>query len=264
MSSKPEQASSMQRSTNDWLGNIVAFIGVLVINAMANGIPINGQNTGEVSAKYPSLFTPAGFTFSIWGLIYLSLTAFVIYQALPAQRCHQTLAKIGPLFIANCVANAGWIFVWHYDLLWLSLLLMAAILLTLILIYRALRAAGPPSSNGEWWCLRLPFSLYTGWITVASIANISCLQIAMGWDNMGLSAVDWTLLKLAIAGAIGAAVILRLRDIPYVLVIAWAAYGIASRQVATPEVVGAAATLSLLATLLAVAEVIRRAYSHRK
>jgi benzodiazapine receptor len=248
----------MQRSLRDWGGNIVAFIGVIVVNSLANAIPLNGQNTGEISAKYPSLFTPAGFTFSIWGLIYLSLTAFVIYQALPAQRGSQTFAKIGPLFIANCVANAAWIFVWHYDLLWLSLLLMAAILLTLIQIYRTLLAAGPAGSVSEWIFLRLPFSLYTGWITVATIANISCVQIAMGWDNAGLSAVDWTLLKLAIAGAIGATVILRLRDIPYVLVIAWAAFGIASRQVETPEVVGAAATLSVLAVLLAVAEVIRR------
>jgi benzodiazapine receptor len=248
----------MQRSVRDWGGNIVAFIVVIIVNGLANGIPLNGQNTGEISAKYPSLFTPAGFTFSIWGLIYLSLTAFVIYQALPTQRDNQTLAKISPLFIANCAANAAWIFVWHYDLLWLSLLLMAAILLTLIQIYRMLLAAGPAGSKSEWLFLRLPFSLYTGWITVASIANISCVQIAMGWDNAGLAAVDWTLLKLAIAGAIGATVILRLRDIPYVLVIAWAAYGIASRQVETPEVVGAAATLAVLAVLLAVAEVIRR------
>jgi benzodiazapine receptor len=248
----------MQRSLKDWGGNIVAFIFVIIANGLANGIPLNGQNTGEISAKYPSLFTPAGFTFSIWGLIYLSLTAFVIYQALPAQRGNQTLAKISPLFIANCIANAAWIFVWHYDLLWLSLLLMAVILLTLIQIYRTLLAAGPAGSKSEWLFLRLPFSLYTGWITVATIANISCVQIAMGWDNAGLSAVDWTLLKLAIAGAIGATVIFRLRDIPYVLVIAWAAYGIASRQVETPEVVGAAATLAVLAVLLAVAEVIRK------
>ena len=135
---------------------------------------------------------------------------------------------------------------------------MAAILLTLVQIYRTLRAAGPAGSISEWLFLRLPFSLYTGWITVASIANISCVQIAMGWDNAGLSAIDWTLLKLAIAGAVGATVVLRLRDIPYVLVIAWAAYGIASRQVGTPEVAGAAVTLSVLAMLLAVAEVFRK------
>jgi benzodiazapine receptor len=248
----------MERSAKDWGGNIVAFIVVITVNAMANGIPLNGQNTGEISAKYPSLFTPAGFTFSIWGLIYLSLAAFVIYQALPAQRNSSLIAKISPLFMASCAANAAWIFVWHYDLLWLSLLLMAAMLISLIQIYRTLAAAGPAGSKSEWLFLRLPFSLYTGWITVATIANISCVQFAMGWDDLGLSALDWTLLKLAIAGAIGATVILRKGDIAYVLVIAWAAFGIASRQVGTPEVVGAAATLSVLAVLLAVAEVVRR------
>jgi benzodiazapine receptor len=248
----------MQRSAKDWGGNIVAFIVVIIVNGMANGIPLNGQNTGEISAKYPSLFTPAGFTFSIWGLIYLSLAAFVIYQALPAQRNSSLIAKISPLFMASCAANAAWIFVWHYDLLWLSLLLMAAMLVSLIQIYRTLAAAGPAGSKSEWLFLRLPFSLYTGWITVATIANISCVQFAMGWDDLGLSALDWTLLKLAIAGAIGATVILRTGDIAYVLVIAWAAFGIASRQVGTPEVVGAAATLSVLAVLLAVAEVVRR------
>ena len=248
----------MQRSSKDWIGNIVAFTGVVIVNGLANGLPLNGQNTGEVSARYPSLFTPAGFTFSIWGLIYLSLAAFIVYQALPAQRSNQTLKEIGPLFVVNCVANAAWIFVWHYNLLWLSLLLMSVILITLIQIYRTLLAAGPAASKSEWLFLRMPFSLYTGWITVATVANISCVQIAMGWDNTGFSAVDWTLLKLAVAGAIAASVILRLRDIPYVLVIAWAAFGIASRQVATPEVVGAAATLSVLAVLLAASEVIRR------
>lgn len=239
------------RAVKEWGGVIAAFVLTIVVNGMANGLPLGGQTTGEVSAKYPTLFTPAGFTFGIWGLIYLLLAAFVIWQALPAQRTNPKIAAISGLFIANCIANAAWIFVWHYDLLWLSLFLMVAILLTLVQIYRALDAAGPPASATEWVLLRLPFSVYTGWITVATIANISCVQYAMGWDNAGLAVLDWTLLKLAIAGAIGAAVILRKGDVAYVLVIAWAAYGVASKQVATPEVVGAATVLSALAVLLA-------------
>jgi hypothetical protein len=247
----------MNRSLKDWGGNILAFVAVIAANVMANAIPLGGQTTGEISAKYNTLFTPAGFTFGIWGLIYLALTAFVVYQALPSQRSNQTIARVSPLFMVNCAANAAWIFVWHYDLLWLSLLLMVAILITLVQIFRLLLAAGPAASLAEWFCLRLPFSLYTGWITVATIANLSCVQFAMGWDNAGLSAVDWTLLKLAIAGAVGASVILRVADVPYVLVIAWAAFGIASKQTATPEIVGAATVLSVLAVLLATASVIR-------
>jgi len=131
-------------------------------------------------------------------------------------------------------------------------------LLTLVQIFRLLMAAGPVSSITEWFCLRLPFSLYTGWITVATIANLSCVQFAMGWDDAGLSAIDWTLLKLAIAGAIGANVILRVANVPYALVIAWAAFGIASKQTATPEIVGAATVLSAVVVLLAAATVIRK------
>ena len=187
----------MERSATDRVGNVAALVIVLIVNGLASGLPLGGQTTGQVSAKYPSLFTPAGFTFAIWGIIYLSLIAFVIYQALPGQRNSQTIAKITPLFVVNCMSNAAWIFAWHYDFLWLSLLLMVVTLLTLVQIYRLLSAAGEPDSITEWLCLRLPFALYTGWITVATIANISVLQTANGWDDAGLSAVDWTLLKLA-------------------------------------------------------------------
>ena len=95
----------MQRSVKDWGGVIAAFLLVIVVNGMANGVPLGGRTTGEISAAYPTLFTPAGFTFGIWGLIYTLLTCFVIYQALPAQRNSSTLAAISTLFIANCASN---------------------------------------------------------------------------------------------------------------------------------------------------------------
>ncbi len=247
----------MQRSLRDWGGNVAAFILVIAVNALANGLPVGGQTTGQVSAKYPSLFTPSGFTFAIWGLIYLGLAGFVVWQALPAQRNSRTLASISPLFIANCIANAAWIFVWHYEQLLLSVVLMIAILITLIQIYRILDGSRAVASPVKSVFLFLPFSLYTGWITVATIANLSALQTGMDWDNAWLSAIDWTLLKLAVAGAIGATVIIRKGDIAYGLVIAWAAVGIATKQIATPEVAGAAATLYGVALLLVGAEAIR-------
>lgn len=245
--------SATARSIADRGGIIAAFVLVMVVNAAANGIPLGGQTTGEVSARYPTLFTPAGFTFGIWGVIYLLLAAFVIWQALPAQRDNARIAAISNLFIANGVANAAWIFVWHYDLLWLSLLLMFAILATLVQIYRTLEASAAGAGLTEKLLLKLPFSVYTGWVTVAAIANLSCVQLAMGWDNFGLLALDWTLLKLAVAGAIGAAMLLRKGDVAYVLVIAWAAYGVASKQTDVPEIVGAATVLSLVGLLLVLA-----------
>ena len=131
-------------------------------------------------------------------------------------------------------------------------------LATLILIYRSLIASIDTAPFVEHLVLYLPFSLYTGWITLATIANASVLQHANGWDNVGITAVQWTLLKLAIAGAIGATMVLRYRDVPFVLVLAWGAYGISVMQSATPEVSGAAMTLSLLALILAAADGVRR------
>lgn len=237
----------MTRDFKDWGGNIVAFLIVIVANVLSNTLPINNQTMAAISAKYPSLFTPAGFTFSIWGIIYLALLVFIIYQSLPAQRQNQSIARISLLFQINCAANATWIVVWHYDLLAISVLVMLVILASLILIYRKLISDG--------LILRIPFSLYTAWICLATIANISALQISSGWDNIGMSAMHWTLVKLALVGTIGASVILKLRDIPFILVVAWAAYGISVMQIDTPAVAGAALSLCYLALMLGAREV---------
>ena len=244
----------MTRKINDWGSNILAFTLVIIINALANIIPLGGQGTGAVSAKYPSLFTPAGYTFSIWGLIYFALTAYVIYQALPAQRNNQLLAKITPWFLLSCVANSGWIFAWHYDALVISLLLMLVILVSLLRIYFLLT----PASGGQRWFINLPFSIYTGWITVATIANASALQTAMGWNDVIMSATSWTQFKLALAGAIAATIVSRRGDLAFILVISWAALGIVVKQAATPAVAGAASTLVILSLMLVVYEGIRK------
>ena len=240
----------MQRSIADWGGNLGAFALTILMNVLANALPINGQTTGAISDKYPSLFTPAGFTFGIWAVIYLALLAFVIWQALPAQRNDSRLAEISTLFKVSCVANAVWIVVWHYDLLALSLLVMLVILIALILVYRRLIAIIDSATFFEHLVLYTPFSLYTGWISLATIANVSALQTGNGWDNVGIAAVQWTLVKLALAGAIGATMVLRYRDVVFVLVVAWAAWGISVAQASTPAVAGAAMTLSMVALLL--------------
>ncbi len=246
----------MQRSASDWIGNIAAFLLAIAFNVMANAIPLGGQNTGEISARYPSLFTPAGFTFGIWSLIYLTLLIFVVWQALPAQRGNEKLSKIGTLFKLNCAANALWIVVWHYNLLFASIAVMLFLLYTLIAIYRRLGIVDHSAGIGERLVLQLPFSLYTGWISVATIANISAVQNGMGWDDLLLTATSWTLAKLALAGAVGAAVLTWKRDLVFGAVIAWAAYGISVKQAATPMVAGAATTvcwltLGLMALVLA-------------
>lgn len=248
----------MNRTASDWGGNLAAFAIVILLNVLSNVLPINGQTMPEISAKYPSLFTPAGFTFSIWGVIYLALLVFVIWQALPAQRNSQKIASISNYFKLNCLANAGWLVVWHYDLLALSLVVMFVILGTLILIYRELIADIDSAPMKEHLVLYVPFSLYTGWISLATIANASALQTGNGWDDIGMSAVQWTFVKLAVVGAVGATVIIRNRDPVFAAVVAWGAYGISVMQSATPAVAGTAMTLSLLMLILIAKEAVSR------
>lgn len=248
----------MERKISDWGGTIAAFILVVFVNYLSNALPLNGMTQKDLSDKYTSLFTPASFTFSIWGVIYLALTAFVIYQALPAQRKSELVSTISRLFIISCFVNIFWLFAWHYEFVTLSLIIMFVILATLIAIYGTLGISYGQASWGQRLFLHVPFSLYTGWITVAAMANISVLQNAMGWDDAGLSAIDWTLLKLAVVGVICAIVVLRRGDSIFALVIAWAAYGIMSKQVDVAAVSGAAMMLAALAIILATYEAIRR------
>ena len=240
----------MERKMNDWVGNLIAFLAVLVVNYLSNALPIGGQTPKDVSDKYPTLFTPESFTFAIWGIIYLAIAAFVIYQALPAQRHNRQIARISPWFQLSCVANIAWIFCWHYELLALSMLVMLGLLTTLIMVYCHLHIATRPAPLHERLLLQLPFSLYLGWISVAAIANLSVLQTAYGLENFEWDAVSWTLLKLALVTAITAVVITLRRDWVYGLVIAWAAFGIMMKQVATPVVAGAATSLIMTVLLL--------------
>lgn len=248
----------MERKISNWGGCIAAFIAVLLVNYLSNALPLNGQTPKDVSDNFPTLFTPASFTFAIWGVIYLALALFVVYQALPAQRKNPLLASVSRIFILNCIANICWIFCWHYNLMWLSLLVMLVILITLIKIYNRLGIANSPATFAQHVFLFLPFSLYLGWISVATLANVSVLQVAMGWENLGLSEVNWTLLKLAIAAVVAVVMILRRGDIFFGLVIVWAANGIMSKQVETPEVFGAAGMVGATVILLVAFEAIRQ------
>ena len=248
----------MKRPARDWGGILVAFAFVIVMSVLSKALPINGQSMPEFSAKYPSLFTPAGFTFSIWGVIYLFLLLFVVWQALPAQRDSEKIGAISTYFQVNCLLNGLWILAWHYDLLVISLVIMLGILLTLVFIYRSLLARIDTAPMTEHLVLYMPFSLYTGWITLATIANASVLQTANGWDDVVLTVVQWTLIKLALAGAIGVTVLCKYRDPVFAAVLVWGTYGISVMQRGTPTVAGAAATLSILTAILIAFELASR------
>lgn len=199
----------------------VAYVAMVAVNFMANGLPINNRSTGEISDAYPNLFAPAGPAFSIWGLIYLLLGAYALYQFVKKdEKTENILKKINPFFIATSLANISWIFAWHYDYIALSALIMATLLILLIKIADILRAE--QFSSLEKLFIRAPFSIYFGWITVASIANITIFMVSIGWNGFGVADFVWTSVILLVGAMIG---ILRMRkdnNIAYGLVLVWA------------------------------------------
>lgn len=231
-----------------WL-NLITLALVLVVNYLANALPLNNQTTAEISDSYPVLFTPAGYVFSIWGLIYLALIWFAVYQALPAQVDNPRLKKVGWWFSVSNLLNAAWIFSWHYNQLLLSEILMAGLLATLIIIYNRLEIGKFILTPFERLMSEFPFSLYLGWISVATIANTSILLYDAGWNGFGLSPEFWTILVLA-AGALLGILMIRFRNaITYPLVIIWAFMGI-NLKPSAPEIIRTSAGLAALAVLL--------------
>lgn len=207
---------------------ILVYVGMVAVNALANILPIGGQTTGAISDRYASLFTPAGFTFSIWGLIYSGLFVYAFVQALPRFRTHATLAHMDIAFVLNGVLNAAWIVSWHYNQLALSMLIMLGLLGTLIVMHREAQ-----TEAGALWRFSVlyPVSVYFAWICMATIANLSILQSAWGWNDALLSQEAWTIIKLFAALSVTAFVYLRFRNVVFVMVVAWAAYGIRANQV---------------------------------
>lgn len=215
----------------NWLLKLIAvvtFLLMLAVNALSALLPLNGVTPQEVSALYPNLFVPAGFTFSIWGIIYLALTLYVLYLLglfrgkAPVNEA--LLYKTAIVFSVSSLVNTGWIFAFHYGALALSALLTAFLLICLIDIRHIV--AAQPLTPREKLFVELPFSLYFGWVTVALIANITALLVGLGWNGFGISEPVWTIAILVIGAIIGLLTTLRFRDPAYALVLVWAYGGI--------------------------------------
>lgn len=241
------------------IGNVIAFVVVLTVNALSNALPLNGRTAGEISDALPSYFTPAGYTFSIWGVIYLALLGFVIYQALPAQREQPFLGKIGWLFAASSAANSAWIFSWHYGSYLLSVLLMAALLLTLIGIYVRLDNGRrqPGRSAAELLLVQVPFSLYLAWITVATIANIASVLGYYGWNGFGIEGQVWSVIMMLTAVLVAGLLLISRRDLGYAGVLVWALMGIRTAWADTAMIANAALIAAILVLALAAAGFLR-------
>lgn len=212
----------------------ITFLLMITVNALSNILPINGVTTGEVSDSYPNLFAPAGFTFAIWGLIYLLLAGYTLYQLIltpkkaPASKL-KLITKINILFIVSSLANTAWIFSWHYFRIPLSMLFMTVILICLIWINQI--TAGEKLRGKDTALIRLPFSIYFGWITVATIANATVLLVSLGWDGFGLPEPVWAVIMIIAGFLIGCATMLKNKDIAYGLVLIWAYFGIYMKHV---------------------------------
>jgi translocator protein len=232
--------------------NIFALGATITINALANILPINGLNSGEISDLYPSLFTPAGYVFSIWSLIYLLLIAFVVFQALPSQRENPRLERLGYTFALSCLFNSLWIFAWHYRQVFLSELLIVGLLISLLVCYQRLQTEQVNKdelkvSRAERVATHLTFSIYTGWLTVAVVANTCVLLLEWGITG-GSFAPMWGVIAVLAALTIGAAFTYLRKDMAYGLVLVWAFIGIAVAQAGnTPSVV---ITASLAAVVM--------------
>lgn len=207
----------------------VTFIVMIIVNILANIIPINDMTTGQVSDLYPNLFSPAPITFSIWGVIYILLAGYILYQfgflcKKDGAVSKELMEKISVFFSISSMANTCWIFVWHFNSIGISLALMAVILVCLIFINMKTEKA--ELTLKEKILIRLPFSIYFGWITVATIANATTFLVSIDWNRFGMPDWLWTIIILIMGVAIAGLTMLKNRNLGYGIAVIWAYIGI--------------------------------------
>lgn len=238
--------------------NTLTTILVITVNVLANALPLNGLNTGEISDRFDIFFVPAGYVFSIWGLIYVGLIAFTLYQLLPQGRENSKVRNIGYLYALSGIANIVWIFFWHYEVFLLTPVAMLILLASLVALYLRLGIGRATFSTAKRWTLQVPFSIYLGWISVATVANVTQWLYYIDWGGWGLSPEVWALVMLIVAAAIAGTVIWTRRDAAYGLVFVWAYAGIAVKHAATPIVSVPAGILAGIIALVILVRFLRR------
>jgi translocator protein len=248
----------MSKDTVRQLANTLAVALALAVNILASALPLNGQNTGEISERFQVFFVPAGYVFAIWFIIFVGWIAFAIYQFLPAQKGNTRLQKLGYWFALSGVFNAAWLFCWHYNLFGLSVLVMLALLGTLILSYLELDVGRAAVSTAEKWTIEVPFSVYLGWISVATIANITAYLYFIGWGGFGIAPQTWAVIMLGVASLVGLGMAFTRRDAGFLFVLVWSFAGIALKQAAEPVVAYSAWGLTAFVLGLAVYSLFQR------
>lgn len=247
----------MNKDTMRQTANVLSVLLALIVNGLANALPLNGQNTGEISDRFQVYFVPAGYVFAIWGVIYLGWIAFAVYQALPAQAGSARLQRLGYWFALSGLLNAAWLFCWHYNRFGLSVLVMLALLGTVIVSYLRLDIGGVKRAGIERWLVDLPFGIYLGWISVATIANFTSWLDWIGWGGFGIADKVWAAVMLVVAGLVGLGMVLTRREVAFPLVLAWSFAGIALKQVGAPLVANTAWVGVVFALILAAFSLVR-------
>ncbi len=242
--------------------NLIGFIATVIVNFLAVLLPIGGNTTQELSDAIPNLFVPAGITFSIWTFIYLFLGLFSVYQIRDITKKDKIEMKflddIGYFFIIGSLANILWIIVWHYQLVPISLIFMIILLISLLFIYVKLNIGKSEVPRIEKVAVHITFSIYLGWITVATIANVTAVLVVLGVDGFNLLAEVLTILVIVVAVIITYAMLLLRKDYAYSIVIFWALLGIFIKQITANLTIAVTALISVILILIGIIYIIIR------
>lgn len=240
------------------IANLVTVLIALMVNILASALPLNGQNTGEISDRFQVYFVPAGFIFAIWFFIFVGWLIFAVFQLLSAQKESPRLRRLGYAFAISNIANAAWLFAWHYNFFGMSVLIMLILLGLLVTSYLRLGVNHFAVTRAERWAVDIPFSVYLGWITVATVANITSWLYSVEWNGFGIAAQTWAVIMIAISSLVGLAMTLTRKDAAYLFVLVWSFAGIAVKQTPAPDVVLSAWIGAGLMLVLAVYSLMRR------
>lgn len=217
--------------------NAIAFFATVFVNYLSNTGALNNTTIGKISRNLNSLFTPAGYAFSIWGLIYLFLFGFIIYQVRSLfikVNNDDFILKIGPWFIISCLANSAWVFAWIYEYTGLSCIFIFTLLFSLLKIVMANNMQLTKVSKTRLAFLLLPFVVYSGWVAVASIANVSSYLVKINWGGFGIQPQLWTLILILIATWLNLIIINTRNLFGFALVGAWALIAIGVANLSRP------------------------------
>ena len=241
------------------IATLIAIFATLSFNILSNFFPPRGANIGKISNTILQgvQVTPANYAFAIWGLIYLGLITYGFYQLRPSVRGNPTITQVDFLLITACIAQIAWVYLFTLHLFWLSVVAMLGILLPLIGAYGQLKN-DPRVSREQKWMAHIPFSIYLGWISVATIVNVASALYISNWDGWGISAAAWTAIMIVVGAFVAAIVAIQQADIAFTLVFVWAYVAIAIRQLNEPTIWITAVVAALVMAVLLVFGRMRR------